>query len=92
MNDDETDDESLELNENIQNHPEISNTYLNEEEAQLKRALYNSRQLPLIPFVIDIDYRSLLDLSQQQNDLLLHIVTLLNNIDEESSFFEQFKV
>lgn len=58
----------------------------------LKRALYNARQTPLIPLIADLDFLSLSELSDQQDSLLAHIFSLINNNDEECSFYEQFQI
>jgi len=55
-------------------------------------AMYNARQTPLIPLIANIDLSSLDESSQQQDDLLMDVLTLINNIDNECSFFEQFKI
>ncbi len=55
-------------------------------------AIYNARQTPLIPLIANIDLSSLDESSQQQDDLLMDVLTLINNIDSECSFFEQFKI
>ncbi len=57
-----------------------------------RRAMYNARQTPLIPLIVDINLSLLDEFSQQQDDLLMDIVILLKNIHEECSFFEQFKI
>jgi hypothetical protein len=53
--------------------------------------MYNARQTPLIPLIVDINLSLLAELSEQ-DDLLMNILTLSNNIDQECSFFEQFKI
>jgi hypothetical protein len=55
-------------------------------------AMYNARQTPLIPLIANVDLSSLVEPSQQQDDLLMDVLTLVNNIDNECSFFEQFKI
>ncbi len=55
-------------------------------------AMYNARQTPLIPLIANVDLSSLVEPSQQQDDLLMDVLTLINNIDSECSFFEQFKI
>ncbi len=55
-------------------------------------AMYNARQTPLIPLNANVDLSSLVEPSQQQDDLLMDVLTLVNNIDNECSFFEQFKI
>lgn len=62
------------------------------QQAQLQRAMYNARQTPFIPLITDIDYSVVLQSSQQQNDLFINVLNLINNIDKECSFFEQFKI
>jgi len=54
--------------------------------------MYNARQTPLIPLVADVDLSLLVESSQQQDHLLMDILTLINNIDDECSFFEQFQI
>ncbi|CAF1368157.1 unnamed protein product [Rotaria magnacalcarata] len=95
LDDNKTISESLKSIENSQqeeNRLENSTEQIKEEQAQIQRTIYNAKQLPLIPFVIDADYRLLFDLLQQQNDLLANILSLVTNIDEECSIFEQFKI
>lgn len=57
-----------------------------------QRAMYNARQTLLIPFIADMDFSSLVESSELQNDLLINILTLLKKSNEECSFFEQFKI
>jgi hypothetical protein len=57
-----------------------------------QRAMYNARQTLFIPLITDIDFSLLIESSEQQNDLLMDILTLLNNSNEECSFFEQFSI
>jgi hypothetical protein len=64
----------------------------NFQRAQSQRAMYNARQTPLIPFITDIDRSVLVELSATPNDLLIDVLNLIANIDEECSFFEQFKI
>lgn len=54
--------------------------------------MYNARQTLLIPFIADMDFSSLVESSELQNDLLINILTLLKKSNEECSFFEQFKI
>ena len=54
-----------------------------------KRAMYNARQMPFIPLITKMDFS---ELSEQQNNLLVDILTLLNSSSEEFSFFEQFSI
>ena len=57
-----------------------------------QRAMYNARQTLLIPFIADMDFSSLVESSELQNDLLINILTLLKKSNETCSFFEQFKI
>ncbi|CAF0886548.1 unnamed protein product [Rotaria sp. Silwood1] len=87
--------ESLKPIENITQEEDYltkSHEQIKEEQAQLQRAIYNAKQTPLIPLIVDIDYHSLFNLSPQQNALLISIINLLRNISEECSFFEQFQI
>ncbi|CAF0960488.1 unnamed protein product [Rotaria sordida] len=95
LNKNKINNELLKPIENIEqeeNHLNNSHEQINEQQAQLQRAIYNAKQTPLIPFIVDIDYHSLFDLSQQQNDLLTNILSLVHNVNEECSFFEQFRI
>ncbi|CAF2776671.1 unnamed protein product [Rotaria sp. Silwood2] len=74
--------ESLKPIENIEqeeNHVNNSDEQIKAQQAQLQRAIYNAKQTPLIPLIVDIDYRSLFDLSQQEYGLLINILNLLRN-------------
>ena len=58
-----------------------------------QRAMYNARQTLFIPLITDIDFSPyLLESPDEQNDLLTDILTLLNNSNEECSFFGQFSI
>ncbi len=63
-----------------------------EEFRMQQRAMYNARQTLFIPLITDIDFSPLLESSEEQNDLLTDILTLLNNSNEECSFFGQFSI
>lgn len=63
------------------------------QQAKLQRSLYNAKQTPLIPFILDKDFPFLFESSSlPQNDLLFNILTVLNSVDEERTFFEQFRI
>lgn len=63
----------------------------NEDQIQ-QRAMYNARQTPLIPLIADLDPSLLSELSEYNDDLVMKIINLINNTDEECSFFGQFKI
>ena len=79
------DNESLKSIQNFQQEKNLLRTQ--QEQAQLQRAMYNARQTPLIPLITDIDFPCLFKPSEQQSDLLMNIVNLLDNINEQCSFF-----
>ncbi|CAF0962591.1 unnamed protein product [Adineta steineri] len=60
-------------------------------QTELQRKIYNNKQAPLIPFIMDDQFQSLMEtaLSSQQNDLLCDIMTLLNSMEEYYSSSEQ---
>ena len=55
-----------------------SHDYTKLQQKELKRKTYNDRQTLLIPFIVDIDFRLLFDLSNEQYNLLTKISTLLD--------------
>jgi len=55
---------------------------LEERKAQLNRALYNAKQTPLIPLIVDMNI-PLFFKPQQRHDLLVDLQPLLKIIDEQ---------
>ncbi len=74
----------------IQNLQDKQSHSLNQDEQfQIQqRAMYNARQTPLIPLITDLDFSLVSELSQQQTDIWMSVLTLLKNINEECCFFE----
>ncbi len=70
-------------------HLQTQDEQFKNQQAKLQRSIYNSKQTPLIPFIIGSYSPSL---SSEQNHLLFNIRALINNIVEEYTFFEQFKI
>jgi hypothetical protein len=54
--------------------------------------MYNARQTPLIPLITDVDLSLFVESFQQQDNLLMDVLTLIHSINEECNFYEQFKV
>ncbi len=74
----------------IQNFQDKQSHSLNQDEQfQIQqRAMYNARQTPLIPLITDLDFYIVSELSQQQMDIWMGVLTLIKNMNEESSFFQ----
>jgi hypothetical protein len=60
---------------------------LEEHKAHLNRAIYNAKQTPLIPLVVDMNIPLILE-SPHGQDLLIDLQPLLDIIDEDMNFFD----